>query len=518
MKRYFTFILLLLFLSGSALAQDEEAYTRVLDKLTAIEHFSGRPVLFIIGFDTSKSMSVEFDRSKKLTQTILSRYAAPGDSVYIFGFADKPAVLGATSGPQTIAADNPDKQIATLNESLLGLPRSSAQGTIFGRAKLYALEKAREFGAEKNTVVLLFSDNYSEIDMGKNELDNLKKLEKSIASRAETVPLYSQGVSPLWLTYYTNSFPNPEQLKGPDGEIDLENPRLAWAARRVGSQTLEFIAPATDNVGPGSVEVVLQFLGSSNPQRAKLTVNGKNEKTSDFEDGRATFLLEDLKPGSNLLFAQAVLADGKVRTAEKEIRVGRPAPQASPTPPGPAPAKPAPSPLSTPGPELPKKEGGVSPFVFLLVALTAAAALYFLSNKSIRVRVIGPDSEESYLLLRGKVVRLGGNARVESDLVFSGGLAQTIASVKCQAFGKARVYANEETREGTVVVETDEGFSVGATGEALLTSATVTYTNERGHKQVFTLVKEDASGAKREDSGHFGGEGASSDDDSDWRS
>ena len=65
--RIFAYLLLLLSLCTVGICQENEAYTRVLDKLTSIQHFSDRPVLFIIGFDTSKSMSVEFDRSKKLT-------------------------------------------------------------------------------------------------------------------------------------------------------------------------------------------------------------------------------------------------------------------------------------------------------------------------------------------------------------------------------------------------------------------------------------------------------------------
>ena len=215
MKRFLTFTyILLLLVAGSACAQDNEAYTRVLDKLTSVNHFPDRPILFIIGFDTSKSMSVEFDRSKKLTQTILSRYAAPGDMVYIFGFADKPSVLEATSSPTALTPENPDKQLAAINESLLSLPRSSAKGTVFGRAKLFSLEKAQEFGKDKNVVVLLFSDNNSEIEMGTDERDRLKQLESSVATRAETVPLYSQGVSRLWLTLYANGFPATAPLAG----------------------------------------------------------------------------------------------------------------------------------------------------------------------------------------------------------------------------------------------------------------------------------------------------------------
>lgn len=502
-------------------ADEQEAYTRVLDKLTSVRHFSDRPVLFVVGFDTSKSMSVEFDRSKKLTQTILSRYAAPGDSVYIFGFADKPSVLTGTNSPKQIPVSDPDKEISSLNEALLSLPRSSAKGTVFGRAKLFSLEKMKEFGAADNTIVLLFSDNNSEIEMGTNERERLKSLESSVATTAETIPLYSEGVSPLWLTIYTNSFPNSTPLAGPDGETNLDNPRLAWAARRVGSQTLQFIAPSSSRIEGDSVDVTVQFLGSSEPKSATITLDGKDQKESSFTDGRASWTIGDLKPGSHVLFVQAVLADGKVRTAEKNITVALPAPVTTPSPtPEVTPVATA-TPQSTPVPEPVKKEKTSFPFVPFLLLIVAGAAIYFFSLKPIKVRVIGPDSEESFQVPKGKSIRLGGTARVESDLLFKGELDETIASVRCLSFGKAKVFVNPNLRQGEVDIETDEGYSVGESGEPLLTSATVTFTNERGHKQVFTLVKEEASGPGAEEAEHFGsgsGSGEETTSDADWRS
>lgn len=518
MKRFFALTYLLVLLAtGSVWAQDNEAYTRVLDKLTSVNHFADRPILFIIGFDTSKSMSVEFDRSKKLTQTILSRYAAPGDLIYIFGFADKPSVLEATSSPTALTPDNPDKQLAAINESLLSLPRSSAKGTVFGRAKLFSLEKAQEFGRDKNVVVLLFSDNNSEIEMGTDERGRLKQLEAGVATRAETVPLYSQGVSRLWLTLYTNSFPSDSPLVGPDGETDIDNPRLAWAARRVGSQTLQFISPAGNRVESDSLNVAVQFLGSSDPTSASLSVDGKDSLKTNFQDGVASWELKELKPGSHLLFAQAVMADGKIRSAEMEVMVSLPAPVVTPST---TPAPPTSTPTPSRSPEEEPKESGSPPVLPLILLCIAGAVVYFLSNKPIKVRVIGPDSEESYLIPKGKSVRIGGSPRVESDLVFkSEGLGQSIASVRCMAFGKAKVFCNEDVREGSVEVETDEGYTAGQSGEPLHTSATVTHTDERGRKKVFTLVKEDGSGpgAEEEHFGSAGGEEAG-DSGSDWRS
>lgn len=505
------YFLILLLLAGGVTAQEEESYTRVLDKLTSVSHFSDRPVLFIIGFDTSKSMSIEFDRSKQIIQTILSRYAAPGDSIFIFGFADKPDVLKETTSPLEIETTAPDKQLASINESLLSLARSSAHGTLFGRAKLYALERAKEFGSTQNTVVLLFSDNHSELEMGLNERARLKELEAEVATTAETIPLHSAGVSSLWLTLYTNSFPNPKNLLGPDGESDLDNPRLAWAARRVGSQTLQFIAPAGSQVESGEVEVVIQFLGSSEPQSATITVDGKNRMDTVFEDGRATWSLQDLKPGPHLLFAQAVLADGKIRNAEKNITVSA-VPAQTPTP--------TPSQTVIPPPAPSSKGPNSFPFIPFFLLLLSAIVIYFFSLKSIKIRVIGPDKEESFMLAKGKSVRLGGSHRVESDLVFEAErLKETVAGVRCLSFGKAKVFANSKLRSGSVEVETDEGFSVGETAEPLLTSATVTFTDERGHKHVFTLVKEDASRPRAEDAEHFssGGE-ETSNDGGDWRS
>jgi hypothetical protein len=516
MKKYLALTyLLLLLVTGWASAQENEAYTRVLDKLTSVNHFSDRPILFIVGFDTSKSMSVEFDRSKKLTQTILSRYAAPGDSIYIFGFADKPSVLEATSAPTQITTDKPDKQLATINESLLSLPRSGAKGTVFGRAKLFSLEKTKEFGQDKNVVVLLFSDNNSEIEMGTNERERLTKLESSAANRTETVPLYSKGVSPLWLTLYTNNFPDSSPLAGPNGEMDLDNPRLAWAARRVGSQTLQFISPASNRIESDQLNVAVQFLGSSEPSGATLSIDGKDSRKTTFKNGVATWQVKDLNPGSHMLFAQAVLEDGKVRSAEMEVAIAPPAPVITPKP---SATRKPPSPKPTPTPHKEPKKSGSPPIIPFIVLLVVGAVVYFLSNKPIKVRVLGPDSEESYMIPKGKSLRVGGSARVESDLVFkSDGLGQTIASVRCLAFGKAKVFCNEELREGSVDVETDEGYTVGQSGEPLLTSATVTHTDDRGRKKVFTLVKEDASGPGAEETEHFGSGEEAADSGSDWR-
>ena len=122
---------------------------------------------------------------------------------------------------------------------------------------------------------------------------------------------------------------------------------------------------------------------------------------------------------------------------------------------------------------------------------------------------------------KGRSVRVGGKPRVDADLVFeSAELSETLASVRCLSFGKAKIFVNHNLRQGTVEVETDEGYSVGESGEPLLTSATVTYTDERDRKRVFTLVKEDASGPGAEEAEHFGGSGeeASGDAGGDWRS
>jgi hypothetical protein len=513
-NRNLLYILLMLLLSCWAAAEEDEAYTRVLDRLTAVQHFSDRPILFIIGFDTSKSMSVEFDRSKKLTQTILSRYGAPGDSVYVFGFADKPSVLPATTAPKILPEADPDKEIASINESLLSLPRSSAKGTVFGRAKLFALEKAQDYGKDQNTMVLLFSDNNSEIDMGTDERKRLKTLESKVASNAETIPLYSQGVSPLWLTLYTNSFPNPTALAGPDGKKDLDNPRLAWAARRVGSQTLEFIAPAGNRLETGEFDIVVQFLGSAEPKSAVLSLDGSDQKETKFKNGRASWSVGGIEPGSHVLFVQAILADGKVRTAEKQVTIAPAQPvQATPTP------KPKPDKTPKPKPKPKPKKGGSFPIIPLLVLLVLGAGIYFFSLKPVKIRVIGPDSEETFMLAKGKSLRVGGKPRVESDLVFpADGFNETIVSVRCLPFAKAKVFINSGLRQGSVEAETDEGFTVGDTGEPLITSVTVTYADERGRKQVFTLVKEDASGPNAEEAEYFGSGEEASDDGGDWRS
>ena len=511
-------IFFLLWLCPLGGAEESEPYTKVLDKLTSVEHFSDRPVLFIVGFDTSKSMSVEFDKSKKLTQTILSRYSAPTDSIYIFGFADKPSVLPATVQAKVISGSNPDSEIASVNESLLSLPRSSAKGTVFGRAKLFALEKLQEYSEKSNVIVLLFSDNNSEIEMGMNERETLKGLESSATSSSETIPLFSEGVSPLWLTIYTNSFPDTTPLAGPDGALDLDNPRLAWAARRVGSQTLEFVSPATERVEGDDIQVAVQFLGSSDPKSATLTVDGKDQKDTTFREGKATWTIGSLEPGSHLLFVQAVLSDGKVRTAEKEIHVAK----SEPVMPSPIPATPEPA-STQEQTEVPESTGsGIMPLVALVVLGILGAIAYFLSLKPAKIRVIGPDREESFLVPKGKSIRIGGKPRVESDLVFqTDHLKETIASVRCLSFGKAKVFTNNNLREGSMDVETDEGYSVGEQGEPLLTSATVTFADERDRKQIFTLVKEDASGPNSEDTEHFGGSTSGEEtasDGGDWRS
>lgn len=532
MSRFLKLVLITLLATLAPLwAEDGEAYTKVLDRLTSISHFSDRPVLFVIGFDTSKSMSVEFDRSKKLTQTLLSRYAAPGDSVYIFGFADKASVLPATASPKQIPNDSPDSVIASLNEGLLGLPRSSAKGTLFGRAKLFALEKMSEFGKSHNTVVLLFSDNNSELEMGKSERERLEALEKK-ATRSETVPLLSQGVSPLWLTLYCNNFPDTTPLAGPGGETGLDNPRLAWAARRVGSQVLQFIEPANARLDSFPAQITVQFLGSVEPKEATLTVDGKHSQKANFTDGRASWTLNKLSPGNHLLFAQAVLADGKFRTAELSVAVQ--APQgtqgtggqsstgggASPTPTPSATSKASPTPSPTPAatPESgSEEEGSGFPWIFLVIAAVVIGGIAMASLKPAKVRVIGPNGEESFLIQKGRSLRLGGKPRVESDLIFQdSSLEETIASVSCTGFGKALVKP-ETVKKGEVDIETDEGHTALESGEPLLTSATVTYTNERGGKDIFTFVREEPSGKSDEDSGHFGGESESNDDGGDWR-
>ena len=302
----------------------------------------------------------------------------------------------------------------------------------------------------------------------------------------------------------------------PDGSQNSDNPRLAWAARRVGSQTLQFISPANNRVETDRLTVAVQFLGSSEPASANLSVDGKDTLKTTFQDGVASWDLPNLQPGSHLLFAQAVMADGKIRSAEMEVLVATPAPVATPSA-TPTPPRPTPTPSATPEEE--PEESGSPPIIPFILLCIAAAVVYFLSNKPIKVRVIGPDSEESFLIPKGKSVRVGGTARVESDLVFkSEGLGQSIASVRCLPFGKAKVFCNEEVREGTVEVETDEGYTVGQTGEPLLTSATVTHTDERGRKKVFTLVKEDGSGPGAEEE-HFGSSGGeeAGDSGSDWR-
>lgn len=524
-------LLCLTLLGRPALADDSEAYTKVLDRLTSVDHFSERPVLFIIGFDTTKSMSVEFDRAKRVTQLILSRYGAPGDAVFVFGFANKPAVLPGTTTPKPIPAEGSDKVLATLNEGILSLPRSSEFGTVFGRAKLFALQKAQELGAQRNVVVLLFSDNNSELEMGTDERKKLEALESASTTSAETIPLMSQGVSPLWMTIYTNSFPDATPLAGPDGQAGLDSPRLAWAARRMGSQVLEFIEPANPRITAFPADVSVQFLGPVQPAEASLTVDGQNAQKASFSDGRASWSLPALEPGSHLLFAQAVLPDGKVRTAELSVTVSS-KPDTSPTPPAPPTASTggvAPSPAATaalpspsPSPTPAKEEGGgfPIPLALLVILVAIAGAVFLLSTRPARFRVIGPRGEESFVLPKGQSVRIGGTARVEGERIFSdSSLSETIAQVTSAGFGKARISPNAGLKDGTVEVETDEGATVTESGETLLTSATVTWTSPRGLKEVFSVVKEESSPSNATASEHFGGEsGASGDDGGDWRS
>jgi hypothetical protein len=523
-------VLVWLLLFGAAGADDSEAYTKVLDRLTSVDDFNERPVLFIVGFDTTKSMSVEFDRAKRVTQLVLSRYGAPGDQVFVFGFANKPSVLPATATPKAIPAEGSDSVLATLNEGILSLPRSSEFGTVFGRAKLFALQKAKELGAKRNVVVLLFSDNNSELEMGKDERKKLEALESTSTTSAETIPLLSQGVSPLWMTIYTNGFPDSTQLAGPDGQTGLESPRLAWAARRMGSQVLEFIEPAPNarlSRFPASASV--QFLGPVQPVEASLTVDGQSAQKATFDDGRATWTLPEMEPGSHLLFAQAVLPDGKVRTAELAVTV-TPSGQASATPTTAATgatqagttAGATPTPGSTPAPT--EGSGSVAPLVLLLVLAAIAVGVFLLSTKPARIRVIGPHNEESYVLPKGRTLRIGGGARVEGDLIFADpSLSETIAQVTSTGFGKAKVAPNSGLHEGAVEVETDEGTAVLESGENLLTSATVTWTSPRGLKEVYSVVKEEGSSQSAQGSGggeHFGGDSSSGGDDGagDWRS
>ena len=134
--------------------------------------------------------------------------------------------------------------------------------------------------------------------------------------------------------------------------------------------------------------------------------------------------------------------------------------------------------------------------------------------------MIGPNSEESHHLAKGKVLRIGGVSRVEGELVYDdSSLSESIATVTSTGFGKARVAPATSLKDGTVEVETDEGQTVLDSGETLLTSATITWTSPRGSKLVYTVVKDDAPSQSVQDSGHFGGDSSSSSDDDggDWR-
>jgi hypothetical protein len=337
------------------------------------------------------------------------------------------------------------------------------------------------------------------------------------------------------MTIYTNSFPDATLLTGPEGQSGMESPRLAWAARRMGSQVLEFIEPANPRITAFPAAVSVQFLGPVQPAEATLTVDGQSAQKADFADGRATWSLPSLAPGSHLLFAQAVLPDGKVRTAELSVTValkasatsspgaatGGTSPQTTagtPDPQSSGSTSPTPTPSATPGSE--DTEGGSMAPVFLLLLLAAIAiGIFLLSTKPARVRVIGPHGEESYVLPKGRTLRIGGSARVEGELIFSdASLSDSIAEVTSTGFGKARVAPNGSLKDGTVEVETDEGGTVTESGEDLLTSVTVTWTSPRGSKEVFSIVKEDSTSKSAQGAEHFGGGAVESDDGGDWRS
>ena len=163
----------------------------------------------------------------------------------------------------------------------------------------------------------------------------------------------------------------------------------------------------------------------------------------------------------------------------------------------------------------------MAPLFLLALLVVAGIVVGLMSAKPASVRVIGPQGEESFVLPKRRVLRIGGAARVEGDLVFGAGtLGETIATVTSTGFGKAQVAPNANLREGTVEVETDEGNTVLQSGETLLTSATITFTSARGLKEVFTVVKEDANAKSAGAGEHFGGgaAGASDDDGADWRS
>lgn len=537
MKRFITLGLLAFFvLISPAVADDAEAYTIVLDHLTSIDHFSESPVLFVVGFDTTKSMSVEFDRAKRITQLILSRYGAPGDSVFVFGFANQPKVLTATSKPKEIPTNAPDKTIATLGEAIMSLGRSPDFGTVFGRAKLFALEQIKKFGAHHNVVVLLFTDNNSELDMGVDERKHLKAIESELKMTSETFPLKSVGVSKLWMTLYANDFPDSTRLKAPDGQDTTGIPRLAWAASRMGKQTLSFTSPSHTRVTRLPFDVAVQFLGPTQPQQAQLTIDGKSAQTASFDEGRAHWQIDSLSAGSHVLFAQAILPDGKVRTAELPITIdlGAAASQgssgSSSTPMDPLSSSPeasatsipnetaTPIPDATPS-ELPAEETSIAPFIILGLLFLAGTVAYILSTKPARIRIIGPRSEESYLLRKGQTLRLGGSPRVENELVFAdSALLETLAVVSGSGFGKARVTPSP-LRDGTVEIETDEGIFVTDSGEDLLTSMAVTFTTPRNLKEIYTILCDDSKNSSAQES-HFAGSSGSDDSETsgDWRS
>lgn len=526
--------LFLALLITPGLADDSEAYTTVLDRLTSIDHFSENPILFVVGFDTTKSMSVEFDRAKRVTQLILSRYGAPGDSVFIFGFANKPTILPQTLAPKVLPSKGIDQVVASLNEAITSMPRSSDFGTIFGRAKLFALEKVKEVGDKRNVAVLLFTDNNSELDMGVNEREKLKATEASLKVRSETFPLKSQGVSKLWMTLYVNDFPDRTKLVTPDGSSDVDSPRLAWAANRMGSQSLSFTAPANPKIESLPLEVAVHFLGPVAPKQASLIIDGKEIGKTGFDEGRAGWTISELAPGSHLLFAQAVLSDGKVRTAELPITVGLKAasgssanntntsPDAASDPLAATPEATAEVSASPDNQANEKEEGSFAPLIFLGILGLAGLAVYLLSTKPARVRLIGPRLEESYALARGQTLRLGGAARVADELVFSDpALAETIAIVSGQGFGKAKI-APVEPKDGSVELETSEGIFVTESGEELLTTVSITFTSPRGQKEVYTLVKEEQKASSSGGEGHFAGSGPAGENNEssggDWRS
>ncbi len=501
-------------LAGTVWSQEDgESYTKLHDRLMSIPGFNDHPILFIVGFDTSKSMSIQFDRAKQLTQTFLNRYASPGDSVYLFGFATTPVAVPGTDPPVTIPQEDPERTVVRINEALLNLGFSSEEGTLFTRGKLHALTQAAEHGPDRNVVVMLFADNYSELNLGLDERKRLEDREKSLRVQGETFPLLSQQVSPLWLTLYVNPFPDKTPLAGPRGQEKVDKPRLAWAARRIASQTLAFVEPESSKIEQLPVTVKVRFTGFSETEQATLTIDGEQSQSADFDNGLATFTVEDLKNGDRVFFVQAVLADGKVRTAERTFQVSLKSDGASES--LPTPVTPTPEQAVPPSPE----SRGDFPWALILLLGGLAVGVYLMSLKPVGVQVIGPDSEKSFMLSKGANLRLGGKPATDADLVFShDSLAKPILTVKNVSFGKVEIRPHDNLEDGSVEVETAEGHFASEQGEPLLTSATATWTSSRGRKLVFTLVKEEKSRPKSDTSERFGVGEEEGDDGTDWRS